>query len=343
MTKELQKVSILMEQKRYALACSALNRILSKHPLNPTALGILAYALVRQGKFEPAETFAKKSLNYDPTNIHAHYTICEIAINKDKYPSILKKMRRGQQIAPQTTHFYYLQAFYFFSKENWQKALEQTNIGLRIQPTNQNLLNIRSRALLNLGHNTAAQNTINQALQLNPCHFENLESQGQLALLEEDWVKARQFFTEALRQNPNSSQARTGLFHAIKAKFPFYKYLLKGILWNKRNSYLTGYILGGCLLSLIPMIYLLDKFEETDYQFHTECLSFLLMSPLWLLGVIGILNSVYDFSLTQNQEAKRFLGKPEQDNAKSCRTTLIVLGISFLLILFGIVLSRFGY
>ncbi len=332
-----------MEQKRYVLACTALNRILSKHPENATALGILAYAFVRQGKFEPAETFAKNAFYYDLTNIHAHHTICEIAVSKDKYPSFLKKITRGQQIAPQDTHFYYLHAFYFFSKENWQKALKQTNIGLSIQPTNQNLLNIRSRALLNLGDNSAAQNTINQALQLNPCHFENLESQGQLALLEEDWVKARQFFTEALRQNPNSTQARAGLFHAMKAKFPLYKYLLRGILWNKRNSYLTGYILGGCLLSLIPMIYLLDKFEETDYQFYTECLSFLLMSPLWLLGMFGLLNSVYDFALIQNPEAKRFLGASEQENAKGCRTTLIILGISFGIFLLGIILNKMGY
>lgn len=329
--KHLQRAKILMEQSRYDLAEKELRKVLAQAPEHSEALGLIAYTYNRLELLDKAKDCANASLRIDPFNLHAFYTICEIAVRRNQKELLVKKIKQAQEIAPRDPHFFYLHAFFYSSSRQWQTALEIAKKGLSIAPNNQNLLNIHASALFYLKDSEGAKESLDYALRLNPWNHKSLETKGWLAMEAEDWGAAKQFFTDALRQRPNSADAKAGLVSVSKIKIPFYKYLIRWEIFTKRDQ--KKFALGtmGSIIGLIPVLLLLEWYEDTPYEFYILVLGGIIMLPLVVMGFLNIARSFTNVFLLKNEKAKHYLSKKEKESATGC---IWVFGILIVYILF---------
>lgn len=89
---------------------------------------------------------------------------------------------------------------------------------------------VRRRALLQLGDRDAAAATIEGALRRNPDDAATHTTQGWAMLHGGDPTRAAGHFREALRLDPTSGYARSGIVEALKARNPIYRQLLSYFL-----------------------------------------------------------------------------------------------------------------
>ena len=331
--KHLNRARILMEQSRYELAEHSLKEVLALFPNHSEALGRLSYTYNRIGRVEDALSCAAAALNRDPIDRMAHYAICEIAAVNDKKEVFSKKILSAMQSAPQDAHFYYLFAFFLMKAREWQAALDKAKAGLKLAPTNQNLLHLHAEALYYLEDMEAAEKSLNFALKLNPWNPKSLESKGWLAMETEDWEAAKQFFISALQRNPNSITAKAGLVSIYKIDIPFYKYIVKWEAWNKRNPNFLVRLIGISFIPLIPVYILMETYKDTIYETYILIVAYIFLSPILIMGFMGIFKSMSNATLLRKEEAKHLLTKKEKENAQGCFWVLGILVVSFILLL----------
>ena len=79
------KAQVLMAEKRYAEALSALGKVTAAHLLRPGLFLQTADLYLRLRRFRDAEGVYRRALAIDPDNAHAHLGICRIELRRRKF------------------------------------------------------------------------------------------------------------------------------------------------------------------------------------------------------------------------------------------------------------------
>ena len=177
-------------------------------------------------------------------------------------------VREALRLSPRIVDLFVLKSLIALDSLNPREALRTANEGLALDPSSDGCHRVRACVLRTFGDLTGAEAASQAALSLNPLSPANHVDAGWTALYAGDYHQARRHFVEALRISPNEHRIRTGLLHALRARFSFYR----PILWirlrhaaamcrpKSRAAYiLLAMILAACLINALSE---LDKSRE---------------------------------------------------------------------------------
>ena len=110
------------------------------------------------------------------------------------------------------------------SKRKYKQALEQLEAALAISPNYPGALKAKAEVLTTLGRKQEAQSTGERLLQMLPDNADPHLAAGRVALYQGKVDEAISHYKEALRLNPNSEEAKTGVMNSLRSRFPLYRW-----------------------------------------------------------------------------------------------------------------------
>ena len=105
-----------------------------------------------------------------------------------------------------------------------------------MDPEDTSALNIRAIARRNSNDRDAAEQSLRDALTIDPNDALTHANLGWNAFDRGDRGEAEHHFREALRLNPNLEWARRGVIEMLKSKNPLYRIMLSYFVWIQRKS-----------------------------------------------------------------------------------------------------------
>jgi tetratricopeptide (TPR) repeat protein len=216
------------------MAEEELRRALISDPENPLIHSTLAVALLGQEKRDAALEEARGAILRGPDIGYCHYV----------HAVVLKSMGQGKEaqeaieiaigIEPGDVAYWGVLAGIHADKQRWAQALEAADQGMKIDPENEQCVNLRAIALVHLNRRDEAGTTIDTALGNNPHSAVTHANMGWTLLHKGDPKTAMTHFKEALRIDPNQEWARAGIVEALKARNFIYRMFLGYTLWMSR-------------------------------------------------------------------------------------------------------------
>lgn len=243
----LQRALVLFEQGRGELAEPELRGALSADPNQPLAHALLALCLAEQKKFAEATAEAKTAIHLAPELASAHYAHARVLQQRNRLAEALAAVEVAILLDPVDADHFALLAQIRLDRRNWPAALEAAERGLALDPEDVTCTNLRAIALVQLGRRAEAGATIGAALSRQPENAVTHANLGWTLLHAGQPKQAMEHFREALRLDPNSDWARSGIVEALKARHFVYRWMLAYFLWMNRlgSRAQWGLIIGG--------------------------------------------------------------------------------------------------
>ncbi len=233
----IQRAQLLLQQGRYSDAEKELKQALSLDPQNYIAYALMAECAIEQKDYKAAAEFSRTGLEYAPDNTFCLYMHAKALFFNKNTKDARHFISEGLRLAPNDSDFFGLLANIEFYEENWEAALKAAEDGLELDPEDVHLVNVRAQALIKLNRQTEAEETLDYALHRAPENAFSHANKGWVAIEKDNYNQAIEHFKEALRLNPDSSFAKSGLKEAIKGKNILYRMILKYFLWmDKLNE-----------------------------------------------------------------------------------------------------------
>lgn len=236
-SQDFQRAQLLIELRRYAEAEKLLGAYLARFPQDAHAHALLAHALLahalshQPGRAADALREARAVIGCDP-NLAEGYYLVGLAQFGAHPAEAQKALENALRIDPRDPRFYNSLARLHLLNDRLPEALEMALAGRRVNPFDVTSANMQAVALMRLGRKAEAAGVIHEALALDP---ENAQAHAQRGwmLLGSQPELARVSFGQALRIDPRLDHAREGLVESMKARWPFYARVLRGMLWLK--------------------------------------------------------------------------------------------------------------
>lgn len=242
----LSKISILIQQKKYAEAERLLKNFLTEDANNIYLLSLLAEVKLQQDQLDEALVIVNNAIGLSPDADHLFYIRARIAVQQDRYDDAEKDIAQATAIDPNDGDYFAFHASIKLDRKQYDDALNLSNKALELDAENLLGLNIRSTALLKLNRKEDSFNTIEGALREDPNNAFTHANYGWGLLEKGDHKKALEHFKESLKSDPNFTLAQAGMVEALKASNPVYRLFLKYSFWmgNMTSKYQWGVILG---------------------------------------------------------------------------------------------------
>lgn len=322
----LNRAEILIRQHRYKEAGSVLQNLLSQDPYNVHILAMLAEVHIQEEKYSAAEEIIEGAIGISPDADFLYYIKARIAIQKDDYTLAEQLLEKAIQLDPTDADYYALWASVKLYRKQYLTALQLADQCLQLQPDNLLGLNTRSASLIKLNRKDEAFNTIEGALNHDPNNAYTHTNYGWGLLEKGHHKKALEHFKEALKLNPNLTNAQAGMAEALKARYLLYRLFLQYSFWisNLTSKYQWGVIIGFYLVSRI-----IDFIAKSN-----EGLRPVLTPILIILAMIAfstwIITPISNLFLRINPYGKYLLNKDEKQSS-------VAVGVSLIICITGII------
>jgi tetratricopeptide (TPR) repeat protein len=232
----LDRAQLLIGQSRYDLAVRELHAALAADPASSLAHALLALCLCRQRDLEAAGAEAHIAVALAPDWAFGHSVMTEVLYSRDRLEEAEHAVWEALRLNPfEPTHYAQLCDIHL-RLGRWQKALETAEAGLAVNAEHAGCANARAAALTQLGRQTDAGLALAANLQRDPEDPAAHAIHGWHDLHQGEPERAVEHFRQALRLRPSFDNARDGLVHALRARYPVYGLILKYFLWMGRRS-----------------------------------------------------------------------------------------------------------
>ena len=308
----LQRALVLLEQNNYKEAEKELMRTLAEEPKHPLALRLLAMIYIDTGRPEEGVEAAQDALEADPSDGEAHYVLAYGLMRQHKDAEAEKRVQEAIRLNPHASHYFALWSATAMHRKQYKRAVELANQALALNAENMQALNLRATAQRYLGDNAGAEETIYRALEREP---ENSHSHANLgwSMLDQGKPKnALEHFREALRHNPQSQYAKSGLVEALKARYWVYRIFLAYYLWMEKQS-------GRIQFLVIFGVLFVNRIINRAMDTYPEAKPVLM--PLFVLVVAfafstWVISPLFNLMLLVNPYGRFALSKEERFSAK---------------------------
>lgn len=230
---QVERAKTLVGLERYKEAEEILLQVLAGDPTNSDVLEQLSRICYNTKRLRDGIRYAKLAITADPESYYAHYLYAHGHQTRNTKLAY-KHLESSLKIEPNFSNSLYLLAVLQVNDAKLKEALETISHGLRVSPNHSQLLGLRTRALTILGRKEEAAESAQAALRTNAldpgAHAEFAHFQLQVGDREESVAR----FREALRLDPNNTEAREGLMNALRAKNILFRLTLKASLLLQR-------------------------------------------------------------------------------------------------------------
>lgn len=317
---DLQRAGLLLEQGRFELAEETARRFLASAPQQPLGHAFLSLALLGQDKFVEARVAADDAVGCGPDHPVAHDTRARVLISCNRFPEAEAAAVEAVRLDPENPGHHSVLASALASRARWQEALDATENGLALDPEEPDLLNLRTRLLVQLGRVEDVGGASEQALRAAPEDADSHASVGWAHLNQREFEPAFVHFREALRLNPESEFARSGVIEAIKARNPFYALILRYFLWVGRLGSKGFYLMIGLYL-LVQVI--TRNLESMPEGLQWVALAFIILYVLFCV-VSWTAAPLFNLALRFHKFGRLVLSKTEFRDATILAVGLLV-------------------
>lgn len=236
MSAHLQRAELLLAQSRPADAEREAMQALLAAPDNPSAHALLALCRAAQNKLAEALEAARTAIGLAPDVGYFHYVHAHVLHRLDRPREALASVQEAIRFDPDSEDNFALLSSIHLAQRDWTASLEAAERGLALNPEHTLSANLRAMALVRLGRNSEAVDTVDYALERAPENALSHANQGWNQLHRNDPRQAQEHFGEALRLEPDLEYARQGMLEALKARNPVYRGMLAYFLWMGRLS-----------------------------------------------------------------------------------------------------------
>lgn len=230
------RAELLYQQSRHELAAHELRQILAVAPENPPAHALLALCFVEQKQFAEAQREAEIAVGQGPDFAFAHYARARVLEERNDFDGAAAAIGEAIRLEPTDADFHAMHAQIRFNRKEWPLALAAAETGLQFDPEHVAANNLRAMALVKLGRQAEAGQTIDATLARSPENSFTHANRGWTLLESGDRKKALEHFQESLRLDPTNDWARAGVVEALKAGNPIYAAMLRYFLWMQKLS-----------------------------------------------------------------------------------------------------------
>jgi tetratricopeptide (TPR) repeat protein len=262
----IQRATLLINTNRYDDAVKEINAALTIEPHNPQVLALAAGCYYDMGNYDHSMSFTRQWLAAEPDNARAHYILALNYWQAEKKEQAKQHIRQAITFDPYDADYWATLGAFAMSDREWEKVLDYANKGLACDPEHAQSLNYRNLALTKLGRTAELNAGIEETLSAHPDDAHTHATIGWAKLETRNYNDARFHFAEALRLQPHSNWARSGMVEALKAKNIFYRLFLIYFFWiaKHRNQsqwgiivvfYIGTRLLGSAAKSL-PILYI---------------------------------------------------------------------------------------
>ena len=193
------------------LAETYLRRGLAQEPSNVIAHVRLAQILCDRGAVTEATAEINEALRLDPASVPARVVRVPLLISLGKSGAAVTVAKEVVSLRPTWPHGHGILAFALYRAILPQAALAAAEDGLRLDPTDMESLNGRALALSALGRADEAEATMSEGLRLHPNSSMLQNNLGVIRLRRGRIGAARASYLEALRTEPNQGAAGTNI------------------------------------------------------------------------------------------------------------------------------------
>lgn len=236
MSVHLQRAELLLAQSRPADAEREALQALLAQPDDPSAHAVLALCRAAQDKLADSLEAARAAIGLAPDSGYFHYVHAHVLHRLDRDREALDAIREAIRLDPGSEDNFALLSSLHLAKRDWNASLEAAERGLSLNPEHTLSANLRAMALVRLGRNREAVDTVDYALEHAPESALSHANQGWNHLHRNDPRQAQEHFREALRLQPDLEYARQGMLESLKARNPVYRGMLAYFLWMGRLS-----------------------------------------------------------------------------------------------------------
>ena len=316
----IERSKILLAQKRTADAVKQIQQALAIAPNNDEALAILARCKFDVNEYQQGIELLMNALQIDAQNSYYFYLLGFGYYKLNNLTKAIDSLDNAISIDPYFAEAFGLLAYIFIDTLVFEKALEKANEGLAMDAENITCLNARSIALNKLRRTDEATETMQDALAKDPDNAYTHATVGWNYVEKGKHKLATHHFREALRLNPDYTNAASGLKEALKSKIPLYRWLLQYSYWLNNQSKNTRWIIPVGLYIIIRIIAAVSKGNATlgnaGFVIVGIYLFFVLTS--W------IINPIANFFLLFNKDGKHALTNTEKYSSISVLSSLII-------------------
>jgi tetratricopeptide (TPR) repeat protein len=253
----IYNIQLLIDREKFDTAYEKINGLLTEYPDSDDLYMMLAELYLRKEEFRKAKAAVDKGIALNPENSTLFFQMARIQIQKEEFKAAEQNIDLAIALDPEEAQFYGLKAQIYINYKSYNDAVRYAKQGLRLNPDDLMCNNMLSMALIRMGKQGAAKNTLEGMLSGNPEDAFTQANMGYMYLSRNDIPKAKEHFAVALQSDPNMEFARSGMAEAIKGSNFLYAKLLQFSFWmqkmssaNKWAMYLGVFV----ILKLIPIL-----------------------------------------------------------------------------------------
>ena len=226
MSAHFQRGLLLESQSRFAHAADEYRRHLADDPDDALGHTHLAICLVQAQKYEEATRHAQLATSLNPEDPSTFWALAAVMHLRGRQPEAMQAINQAISLNLELPFLYLLRAQLWMERKNWNEALQDAERGLEIEPDHVECLNVKAQALVQLNRRIEAGESLKWALAHDAENDRTHATLGWSLLEQGQSQQAMEHFREALRLNPDSNWARSGILEAMKSRNFIYRFFL---------------------------------------------------------------------------------------------------------------------
>lgn len=251
MSSEYAKLRFLLERGRYPEAEALVRNELAKDPDNASLHLHLARVLDHLGRPKEAEAAARSAIGLDPESGFPYEVLAEVLLSSANWKGAEEAVAQATALDGDDPDRRAILARIASERGHYQSCLEQAEAGLSMDPDHDACRFFRGVALGRLGRHAEADEASLGLLGDDPEDSANHTARGWVLMERNADEEAKRHFQEALRIDPDSEGARSGLAVCLQRRNPLLGWLLRTILAVERVPFtklLVGMVLVGIVI-----------------------------------------------------------------------------------------------
>lgn len=204
----------LLAVNRARLAEREVRHWLSQNPDCMDGAGLLAYTLLAQKRNREALECAERLLGMEADNPYPHLVMAEVNMHLRRHAAAEQSARAALELDPDDPRLYATLADALLARYSTsanEEALAVAEAGLEVDPESTPCARARTVALSRLERHDEAREAATYALRLAPERAEFHTMAGFVELGAGEPLRSRELLRQALRLNPEDSEARRAL------------------------------------------------------------------------------------------------------------------------------------
>ena len=190
----------------YAKAELMLNRAVKLKPDSPETLYVLAQVYQKQNRSVDALDLLVRAHKLAPENTDIIFLLARVSMSQNYYEDAIPLLESGVKLAPQRADFHAALGESYFKTEKTEKAIAEFQKLIDLEPTAQSyaFMGISYRRL---GRFDKAREYFEAGLKRDPHNASCLFNLGYIEERQGHPARAEEFYQQALRSNPDFSEA----------------------------------------------------------------------------------------------------------------------------------------